>query len=80
MKMAKPDGSKNGSEGANILADAMQQVFREAVEAGVQPLTDLMVEMDEKMVTKDYLNEQLETTNQNVQAQLSQHLKDIDKG
>ena len=61
--MAK--GKMNGS--TELLAKAMRSVFTEAVEGGVEPLR--------KDVKR--LEEGLETTNKNIQAQLAQNRKDI---
>ncbi|MXY14545.1 MAG: hypothetical protein F4Y53_02485 [Proteobacteria bacterium] len=65
--MADKKKGLNGS--TKILADAMKQVFTEAMEPVHEELSDIR----ENMATKD----DLKTTNDNVQAQLAQHRKDI---
>ena len=64
----------NGS--VNLLADAMRKVFTEAVEGAVDPLRTEMRAMRTDMrdmegrLTK-HIDEQVDTTNQNVQAQIA---------
>ena len=66
-------GSKlNGS--VDLLAKAMRQVFTEAVQEGVQPIKESVDGLKQDV---DGLKQGLETTNNNVQAQLAQNRKDI---
>ena len=62
----------NGS--VNVLADAMRQVFTEAVEGAVEP-----IHTEVKALRTDVRNleDGLKTTNENVQAQLAQHREDV---
>lgn len=74
----------NGS--VDSLANAFRDVVFEAVEQGVAPLasridsledtvTNLLTESEERILSK--MDDKLDTTNQNVQAQLDQHRKDV---
>ena len=77
----------NGS--VDMLANAMRQVFKEAVEGAVEPthkevkaLRTDMQSMEGRLNTKidateERLNERIDTTNENVQAQLAQHREDV---
>ena len=62
----------NGS--VDMLAKAMRKVFVEAVEEGIQPVSDAVdaLSKDVAGVKKD-----IKTTNENMQAQLAQNRKDI---
>ena len=70
----------NGS--VDLLADAMRQVFSEAVEGAVKPLTTEVKAMRTEMHDmEDRLNKNIDdaskTTNKNVHAQLDEHRKEI---
>ena len=66
----------NGS--VSLLADAMRQVFSEAVQGAVEPVaTEVKALRTEVHDMEGRLNERIDTTNENVQAQLAQHRKDI---
>lgn len=85
--MASDKGGLNGS--VNVLADAMRQVFTEAVEKTAEPLQNEMKAMRTDMrdmegrlnkkidATEKRLNKRVDTTNENVQAQLAQHREDV---
>ena len=64
-------GKLNGS--VDMLAQAMRKVFSEAVEGAVEPLRDDIAVIGEGMVTKA----DLETTNENMQAQFAEQEKKI---
>ena len=70
----------NGS--VNLLADAMRKVFSEAVQGAVEPLRkdvkELREHVDQRIDETDKkIDEGLKTTNENVQAQIAQHRKDV---
>ena len=70
------DERLNGS--VNILADAMRQVFSEAVEGAVEPLHGEMRALRTDMRDMEgRLNERIDTTNENVQSQLAQNRQDV---
>ena len=59
----------NGS--VELLATAMRKVFTEAVQEGLEPVRKDMKDMESR------LNTRIDTTNENVQAQLAQNRKDV---
>lgn len=63
----------NGS--VDLLAQAMRQVFTEAVADGILPVQESMERMEGRLNEK--IDKGLDTTNKNVQAQLAAHRKDI---
>ena len=67
----------NGS--VDLLAQAMKKVFSEAVEGAVEPLREDLSEIRDRMATNEKLEAGLKTTDENVQAQLAQNRKDIQK-
>ncbi len=72
--------TKNGHKSVDILAKAMRQVFKEAVEEGNLPLKREVKKLDKKVGTlREDLEQGLKTTNKNVQVQLAQHRKDTTK-
>ncbi len=62
----------NGS--VDVLAQALRQVFTEAVESAVKPLEHKVDDMGKRL---ESVENGLKTTNENVQAQLAQNRKDI---
>ena len=78
--MSEEDGKKGLNGSVDMLAGAMRQVFKEAVEGAVAPINDQVKalrtevgDMRENMATKA----DLAITNENVQAQLAQHREDV---
>ncbi len=70
----------NGS--VELLAKAMRQVFMEAVQEGLAPIHKDMASIRSDMEAMECrlnakIDDGLNTTNQNVQAQLAQHRKDV---
>ena len=64
------NGKLNGS--VDLLADAMRKVFSEAVEAAVEPLTaEVKALRTEVGEMEGRLNGRIDTTNENMQVQLS---------
>ena len=63
-----------------LLAQAMRQVFTEAVDGAVRPLTDEVKALrTEVHDMEDRLNTRIDTTNDNVQAQFAEQEKKIGK-
>ena len=80
--MAGDKDRLNGS--VNLLADAMRKVFHESVQGAVEPVATevkaLRTEVhDMEGRINKRIDEGLKTTNENVQAQLAQHRKDINE-
>lgn len=68
----------NGS--VDLLAKAMAQVISEATENAVEPINGRLDSIEGRMATKEdikTLDAKIETTNENVHAQLAQQRKDI---
>ena len=59
----------------DLLAKAMRRVVSEAVQEGIKPVRDDMRDMEVRL--KKELETGLRTTNENVQAQLAQHRKEM---
>ncbi len=76
-------GKLNGS--IDLLAKAMRDVFKESLEAGLVPvrkdINDMRENIDDLRENMESMENrlagQIKTTNENVQAQLAQHRKDI---
>ncbi len=61
-----------------LLADALQQVVREAVRDGVAPVRqDVQTLRQDMQAMEDRLNDRIDVTNQNVQAQFAEQEKKI---
>ena len=75
--MTAGEGSKlNGS--MDLLAKALRRVVTEAVEEGSAPVsTEIKALRTEVHDMEGRLNERIDTTNENVQAQLAQHREDV---
>ena len=63
----------NGS--VDLLAQAMRKVFKEATQEAVEPVIDLIADSEKRLENK--IDSAVEATNKNVQAELSQHRKDV---
>lgn len=59
----------------DLLARAMRTVFSEAVQEGIKPVRADMRDMEGRL--KMEIETGLKNTNENVQAQLAQHCKDV---
>ncbi len=70
------EGKKlNGS--VDLLAKAMRQVFQEATQQAVEPVMDEMMKMEDRLDKK--IDNAVETTNSNMQAQFAEQDKKIGK-
>ena len=73
--MKKRIKSSDNGAGTDILAQAMRRVFKEAVEEGVAPLTDLVGDVEKNMATKkdiEAVSDRIDTTNENMRTQFEE--------
>jgi len=74
--MASDKKGLNGS--VDLLATAMRDVFKEAVEGAVEPIESQVKALRTDMGDMEArLNQRIDTTNENMQAQFAQHRKDV---